>query len=175
MKKTLITVSVLLASYYSNAQVHLKGVNGAEITASVTGKGIGFSGAYSRFLSAKFYYKAGLFYENAKLEDANANESVKTSNYILDANLIYTPVNLANRKFFIGPLLGASCALETIAKTELTKSESNFIYGLNIGAESELYLRDNFAVIFNFTQRYYPTSEIGTLRYNLGGGFKLTF
>jgi hypothetical protein len=174
MFKKLLLPLILFVSFYSNAQIHYKGLSAVELSGAVTGKGYGGGVAYSKFVNSSMYYKIGLFTEMAKIVDDVSKITLNNNNYTLDLKFVYTPIKVKS-KFYVGTFLGACATLENVGKTELSKADTKFIYGPTFGLESEYYINTNFAIIGNFTQRYYPTSKLGTLRYNIGLGLKYIF
>ena len=173
MKKILVVI-LLLGSLYANAQVqHVKGIYAAEALGGMSRYGYygGFGGSY--YFTHNLYLKATVNYEKKEKEEAGGITRIQRS-YYLDIPMAYTFYTISNVVYFnvVGGISLGSYNEDDIGTFVVP---SAFKYGGLAGAEIEIFLNSDIAVLVNGNVKYLVGDEFGSKRSYYGIGLKYSF
>lgn len=169
MRIILITFFLSL-SFLAKTQflVHTKGIKGISANFHYTEQGNAFSIDFRKFIEDKSYFRIAGNFETGTIGYAAYED------YLVNGTFGYSPFNVKQKLYFnieAGVLLGFESRDEMFDYPK----QSQFVYGFNGLAEIEYFLSSNFAIGVHFQQHYLFSTILGSLRYQIGGGFKLYF
>jgi len=108
-----------------------------------------------------------------------------TTNYnlfYLDIGYYYNVFKNKNRSFIVNVGGSGTASYELInggsqnlENGDILGSENGFVYGFNVGAESEFYITERLSLFVNLDQYYIINSNINNFNSVLSGGVKLYF
>lgn len=156
---------VLVSSIKGQTMRHVKGNVGVEFSGHLTAFDPAFSIGYTNFFKddiigkVKFNYEAG----NIGLSDYRA--------MFLMPSIQHTPFNIKSVVFFNiegGLVIG----VEKSSNPEFILEENTFLYGFNMGQETEFFIGGKIAILLNINQLLTFNSKFGNARYQIGTGVR---
>lgn len=191
MKKT-VWIFLLLFSCTADAQRYLPGQRGLQLTMGFVGglkeennhgrlAGI----AWSVYTKDKGHWVIGMDYEKQKSDFGKFNNRYSSELYLLNANYHALLVKTYNHFFFTSINIGTEAGyhyvnggnkeIRTAPDFDTSFSKTGaFIYGLNAGLETELFLSDGAAFILSAKRKLlFNTIDLPKMQTTVSAGIKL--
>ncbi len=174
--KVMVLLFVVVLVYKANAQEmltlrHIKGIRSVDFTGGVGQNCVNGELRYAKFLSSNIFIQLAGNFEKTKFSLSTLTD------YTLKASACYSLFKVGENVFINceGGLFGGFERNEEYKSEDRSfnyLTQNKFVWGGFIGGNIEIYLNSNVALIGHFQQHYINSSDFGTLKYQINGGFR---
>lgn len=148
--------------------IHVKGLNGLDISGFTTTNGNGIRTGYYYFFGKKVFTNIEYSFEKGRVE---------LTQFEIHALNLQGSYLLSNpfRNFYINTYIKNSIEFEKLYIDELSMQEESFAFHSGIGLLNEYYINSKFALLFFADQMLIGKSNLGNQYWSAGIGIRIVF